>query len=122
MAAFPTVTLVVDTTDLLPYMATDMAAGYTAAMQDDAGMDAEAFLSALSRYDWVTNFATVDANSKRLLSEYVCRHIAVTGILWDMDIFPSRIIAEDMLNVHLHRMNIIEQLLAEQKLITMMKP
>ncbi len=121
MAAFPNVTLVVDDSDLLPYMGTDMPAGYNATMQDDVGMDSQAFLVSLSRYDWVANFGTLDANSKRILSEYICRQIAVTGILWDMDSFPSRIMAEDMLNVHLHRMNVIEKLLIDQKLVTLIK-
>jgi len=121
MAAYTNVTLVVDQTDAVPYLGANLDAAFDVTMQDDVGMDAQAFLTALCRYDWVTNLATLDANSKRLLSEYVCRYIAVAGIAYEMAGFTSRIEAEDMLNIHLYRMRIIETILTDQKSVTYIK-
>ncbi len=117
MAAYTNVTLVVDQSDAAPYLGAKLDPAFDATMQDDVGMDAQAFLSALSRYDWVTNFAELDANTKRILSEYVCRAMALAGIAYEMAGFNSRIEAEDMINVHLYRMRIIEKLLVDQNLV-----
>ena len=120
MAAFANVTLVVDQTDLVPYLGENIDATYDATMQDDVGLDAEAFLTTLCRKDWVTDFAGLNAKTKRLLSEYVCRAMALAGIAFNMAGFTSRIEAEDMLNIHLFRMNIIENILRDQKSVTYM--
>ena len=121
MAAYSNVTLVADTGDVTPYLGENIDATYDVTMQDDVGMDAEAYIVAATRYDWVANLATVDTNTKRLLSEYVARWIAVTGIAFNMAGFTSRIEAEDMLNVHIFRLNRIEKILVDQKTVTYMK-
>ncbi|MFH2021049.1 MAG: hypothetical protein ABIJ34_06540 [archaeon] len=120
MAAYANVILVVDQSDAAPYFGENMDVTFDTTMQDDVGMDAEAFISSLCRYDFVTNFATLNAKTKRLLSEYVSRSIALAGIAYNMAGFSSRIEAEDMLNIHLYRMRLIEKMLADQKTVTYM--
>lgn len=115
MAAFATVTLVPDTSDLTPYLGENIDATYDATMQDDAGMDAQSYLCSLCRYDVVTNFASLTANGKRILGEYVCRAMAVVGIAFNMAGFTSRIEAEDMISVNVYYMDKIEKRLEDQK-------
>lgn len=121
MAAYANVTLVVDTTDVTPYLGELVDATYDVTMQDNVGMDAEAYITTLCRYDWVANLANLDANSKRLLSEFVARMIAVAGIAYNMAGFTSRIEAENMLNIHIWRIGKIEKILADQKGVTYIK-
>ena len=121
MAAYANVTLVADTGDVTPYLGKNIDATYDVTMQDDVGVDVEAYIIAATRYDWKTNLATVDANTKRLLSEYVARWIAITGIAFNMEGFTSRIEAEDMLNINIFRVNRIEKILVDQKTVTYMK-
>lgn len=121
MAAYTNVTLVVDQSDVTPYLGENIDATYDATMQDDVGMDAQAYVIMLSKYDWVTNFATLKATAKRILSEYVARTIAMTGIAYNMDAFTTRIEAEDMINVHWARLMRIEKLLTEQDYVTYLK-
>lgn len=124
MVAYSNVTLVVDQSDVAPYLGENIDATYDATMQDDVGMDAQAYITTLSRYDWVANLGTLDTNTKRILSEYVSRAIALAGIAFNMAGFTSRIEAEDMLNIHLFRMRAIENLLGakDQKGVTYIRP
>ena len=91
------------------------------------GIQAENFLVVLSRYDWVANIASLTTNTKAILSEYVARYTAVSGIAYNAAGFADlagdtdRIQAEDMLNIHIFRMNKIERLLFDQKVVTLMK-
>lgn len=95
--------------------------GWTDANKTAWGIQAEAFLSALCRYDWSTNVATIDGTTAEMLSEYVARYTGTAGIAYNMAGFTSRIEAEDMLNVHLFRMRQIEKILRDQKLVTYMQ-
>ncbi len=96
--------------------------GWTDANKTAWGLQAENYVVVISRYDWSTNFASLDAKSKLILSEYVARYTAVAGIAYNMAGFTSRIEAEDMINIHLFRMNRIEKLLSDQKVVTLIKP
>ncbi len=115
MAAYTNTTLVVDQTDVVPYLGAGIDTNYTITMQDDVGMDQEAYLCCLLNYDVVTNLATLTANGKRILSEYVARGIAMAGIaynfLGEADTGFTREEAEDMIIVHLKRMKLIEKVL-----------
>jgi len=52
-----------------------------------------------TRYDWVTNYASVSAIGKEVLREAVSCLAAVTAINWDMSGFTSRKEALIMINV-----------------------
>lgn len=78
---------------------------------------AESFLMCLARYDFVTNYATLTAKTKGILSEYCARYAAVAAITYNMAGYTSRIEAEDMINVHMARMAQIEKLIEDQKVV-----
>lgn len=101
--------------------------GWTETNKQAWGIQAENFLVVLSRYDWVANESSLTANTKEVLSEYVARYTAVAGIAYNMQGYidlagdTDRIQAEDMLNIHIFRLNKIERLLSDQKVVTLMK-
>ena len=96
------------------------ATGYTEANKTAWGIQAEGFLCALTNYDLVTNVATLVANFKPILSEYVSRYVGMQAILYNMEGFTSRVEAEDMANVHLGRMKAIEKLLSKDEVLASM--
>jgi len=75
---------------------------------------AEAYLSALVEYDIVTNWATITAKTRCLLTEWAARMAACDLIRYNMSGYTSRIEAEDMINFHVYRMEKIEALLKQQ--------
>lgn len=111
MAAYTNTTIIADTTDVAGFMGLNVPAGFTATMQDLVGVYTEAYLCTLMKYDIVTNWATLNAVYKLLFSEYACRAIAIEAIKYDMNSYTSRIEAEDMLNIHLARNEVIDELL-----------
>jgi len=115
MAAFTNTTIIADQADPLGFMGANVSAAFTVAtMGDLVGVYTEAFLCALVEYDIVTNWATLNAVYKLMFSEYACRAIAVEAIKYNMSdgtTFASRIEAEDMINVHLKKMDEIKKLL-----------
>lgn len=118
MAAYTNVTMVADTADVLPMMGANVNVAYTTTMQDTVGLLAEAYICGITRYDAVTNWATIGAIEKALMTEFVSRFIAMQGIAYDMSVFTSRIEAEDMINIHIYRMGQITRLLLDQKVLT----
>ena len=111
MGAFTNTTIIADTTNVAGFMGANVEAGFTATMQDLVGVYTEAYLCTLLKYDIVTNWATINAIYKLMFSEYACRAIAVAAIQYDMSGFTSRVEAEDMINIHIYRMNEIIKLL-----------
>ena len=116
MAAFTNTTIIADTTDVAGFMGANVDANFTATMQDLVGVYTEGFLCALVEYDIVTNWGSLNAVYKLMFSEYACRAIAVEAIKYNMSdgtTFASRIEAEDMINVHLKKMDEIKKLLEQ---------
>ena len=111
MAAFTNTVMLADTTDVAGFMGLNVAAGFTVTMQDLVGVYAEAFICNLIKYDAVTNWGTLNAVYKLMMSEYVARAIAVEAIKYDMNSYTDRIEAEDMVEIHIwHMKNIIRKL------------
>jgi hypothetical protein len=75
---------------------------------------AEAYLSAIVKYDIVTNWATINAKYKYIFTEWAARNSAIAIIQYNMSGYTSRIEAEDMINVHYARCATIEKLLREE--------
>jgi len=113
MAAFTNTTIIADTTNVAGFMGKNVDVGFTATMQDLVGVYTEAYLCTLVRYDIVTNWASLSAIYKLLFSEFACRSIAVEAIKYEMAGFSDRIESEDMMNIHLFRLNQIHKLLEE---------
>ncbi len=78
----------------------------------------EAQVSLFSRYDWVANFGTVEANFKPVLEEVTSDMAAIYLIEYDMSGYTSRIEAEDMITVLRDSSIRILSLLKDQKGVT----
>lgn len=90
------------------------ATGFTDANKTAWGIQAEAFISLLANYDFPTNVATLTALLKPMLSEYVSRYVAVSAITYNMSGFLLGLIeAEDMIQIHIYRMEKIEKILSD---------
>lgn len=76
---------------------------------------AEAYLSALVKYDIVANWAAMTANYKRFFTEwaacYGAVHLLKFNMLGDGGNTITRIESEDRVNINLYRMKQIEKLL-----------
>lgn len=79
---------------------------------------AESFCCALSRYNWIDNYASLNADVRAVLNEYCSRFAAVVLISYNMSGYTSRIEAENMLTIHMSRMRLLEELLSDQKWVT----
>ncbi len=73
--------------------------------------EGEAYLCNLVKYDLITNWTNLEAVFKLIFSEYVARYAAIQIISYDMSGYTSRIEGEDILNIHIYRMQIIEKIL-----------
>ena len=98
------------------------ATGFTDANKTAWGIQAEDYLCCLCNYDLVTNVATLGANFKQMLSEYVARYVACSAIMYNMAtvgaVFSSLIEPEDMVQYHVYRMEKIEELLKKGEVLT----
>ena len=79
---------------------------------------AESYLVSLSKYNWIDNIGSLNADIKGILAEYCSRYAASALIAYNMEGYTSRIEAEDMINIHFARMRSIEKLLKEQNYVT----
>lgn len=89
-----------------------LASGATLAKWSD---QAEATISTLTRYDWVTNYASIPANFKGILDDCASDHIAMKVINYDMSGYTSRTEAQTMLDVLFNNFNRIIGVLNDSK-------
>jgi hypothetical protein len=61
--------------------------------------EAEAYISAITRYDWVTNYTSVSTIGKEILREAASSHAAIAAINYDMAGFNTRTEVQTMLDV-----------------------
>ncbi len=101
------------------------ATGFTDGNKTSWGLQAEAYIVALTEFDFVTNIATINAVTKAMLSEYVARYVAVSAIAYNLATvgatFSSLIELEDMIQLHIYRMEQILELLKKQSAVDFMK-
>ena len=71
----------------------------------------------LSKYDWVGNVGSLGDAAKGILAEYCSRFVATGLIMYNLLGWGSRIIAEDIVNVHLFRLRQIEKQLENQDIV-----
>lgn len=74
---------------------------------------AEAYLSNLVKYDIVTNWNELSTLYRPLFTEWAARFGAIGLIAFNMGGYTSRIEAEDLINIHIFRMQQIEKILEE---------
>mgnify|MGYP003131838750 CR=1 FL=1 len=87
--------------------------GWTEANKNLLIAQAEGFLCTLLEYDIVTNWASLQSKFKPVLSEWASRSCALMGIAYNMINYSSRIEAEDMVNIHTYRLDLIEKMIRE---------
>lgn len=61
--------------------------------------EAEGEICGIGRYDFVTNYASVNAVAKEVLRSAASNYAALMAVQYDIDSFPSRVEAEDMINI-----------------------
>ncbi len=87
--------------------------GDTEANHNDLAAQAEAYLSNLVKYDIATNWASLSTVYRQMFSEWAARYCAKVLIAYNMAGFTSRQEAENMINVHVYRMDKIEEILRD---------
>lgn len=89
--------------------------GFTEANKQAWANQGGAFLCALAKYDFVSNVSTLETNTKPMLAEYIARYVAMSAIAYNMATvgatFSSLIEPEDMIQIHLYRMQQIERII-----------
>ena len=75
---------------------------------------AEAYLMAVTRVNWVTLYSTIDATFKLILEDAASSHVAMAMINYDMSGYTSRQEALTMLNVNYTRLTDAIQQLKEK--------
>jgi hypothetical protein len=90
------------------------ATGYTEANINNACKQSEGFACVFLKYDFVTNWASINAVYKKLLSEFSACWVAMDFIAYNMEAYGSRIQAEDLIQVHNGKINKILKLLSER--------
>ncbi len=65
-----------------------------------AGLRAEAVVNVATRVDWSAAYSTLGSATKFILNDTVSSLIAIEGVAQNMTPYPSRIVAEDMINVN----------------------
>lgn len=97
------------------------ATGNTEANHNILAAQAESYLSNLIQYNVIDNYASLNEDLKRMLSEWAARYAGATLIAYNMAGFTDRIEAEDMINFHWARMKAIEKLLLDKKIVDYIK-
>ena len=72
--------------------------------------EAEGYLRAVVKFDVVGNWAAISGEAL-ILSEYCARDAAVQGILYDPSGYTSLIEAEDMVTMHIYRLQEIQRII-----------
>ena len=91
----------------------NVGAGATEANNNFMVAQAEAYLSGFIQDDVVAGFAAYDTVTKQLLSEWAARYAGMTLIMNDTTNYTDLIEAEDMVQVHVYRMEQIQNQLSE---------
>lgn len=60
--------------------------------------EAENEINVIGRFDFVTNWASLTTNTKLMLSKLCSNKAAISAVRYDIDSYPNRIIAEDVIN------------------------
>jgi len=89
------------------------ATGWIEANKQTWANQAGGFLCGLMKYDLITNVGTLTANGIQIFAEYIARYCAMSGIAYNMAGFTSRMEAEDMISIHLARLEEIKVMLGK---------
>lgn len=93
------------------------ATGDTEENRNILAAQAEGYLSNLVKYDIATNWASISSVYKTMFSEWAARYAGMTLVGYNMSTvaatYSSLIEPEDMIQLHIYRMEQIEKILKE---------
>lgn len=95
-------------------------ASTSAAILEQCSNDAEGYINARTRYDWVANYASVGVNFKPVLADASSSLGAINLATYDPSGYTSRSEYEDIVNVLWDRAEGALKVLADEKLKTKM--
>jgi len=75
------------------------ATGWVEANINQWCSEAESFINVLCRYTFSDNYATLNADVKKILTEACSNLVAIYGISFNMSGYTTRVEAEDMINI-----------------------
>lgn len=75
------------------------ATGYVEAHINDSCAQSESFINVMCRYNFSDNYASLNADVKRILSEASACWVAIDFINYNMAGYTSRVEAEDMVRI-----------------------
>ena len=61
--------------------------------------EAEGVVCVMTRYDWLTNYASLTSGAKLIIGDLVSNLATINAIQSDLDVYTSRVDAEDKINV-----------------------
>jgi len=96
------------------------ATGYTEANINNSCAQSESFINVKCRFNFSDAYSGLNADVKRILSELEACWVAVDFIAYNMANYTSRIEAEDMINLHWAKFNMLFEVLQESKNVTWM--
>ena len=82
--------------------------------------EAENEINVIGRYDFITNWASLTANTKLMLQKLCAGKAAIEAVRYDLDSYPNRVIAEDIINTLLIQNDEIITLLKDPNNVTFM--
>jgi len=83
-------------------------------MTASLGLEMDGFITQARAF--IDNLTKTSGVDNAMLAEYVERSAAVEAIAYDMNSYTTRIEAEDLINIHIFRMNQIIELLNDQSI------
>ena|SRR3990167_2969052 len=89
------------------------ATGNTEANHNSSVGHAEANICLVGKYDFVTNFSSLNSITKKILAEYCARSSAISMIAYNTAGYASLIEAEDMITIHIYKIQEIEKLITD---------
>ena len=93
----------------------DVSTDVTDVMHTAWTLQAESFVNNMIRYNFSDNYATLNVDVKYLLTEYVSSLVAMNGINYNLDAYPTLAHAQTMLNFLYDRTQKIIAILKDKK-------
>lgn len=91
------------------------ATGYTEANINNSCAQAESMINALTRFNFSDRYASINVDTKRILSEAAACWVACDFISYNMGGYTSRIEAENMINLQWAKSQFLIKLLQDSK-------
>lgn len=74
-------------------------AEFTDVMKTASAAQAESVVNVVTRFNFSNDFDNINTDVKGILSDIVSGMVAMEGIAYDFSGYPSRIVAEDKINI-----------------------